>query len=172
MRTPDTVEMTRHYHGMVWMLEAASPCVAITQVSQSVTQQSACRVLGTRQSWGQWGTEWGAGYINLCVITVTWLPFPPPLYEGLNKSALPHGPLSMCDVWGWAETSLRGKQRRGWSHTASRSKGSTELNGHDFVMGESLYSTRDQTVRFPYVTNLLVEGKQTHILCNRRILPT
>jgi hypothetical protein len=35
-----------------------------------------------------------------------------------------------------------------------------------------MYSTRDQTVRFAYVTNLRVEGKQTHILCKPKTLPT
>jgi hypothetical protein len=35
-----------------------------------------------------------------------------------------------------------------------------------------LYSTRDQTVRFAYVNNLRAEGKQTHILCKPKTLPT
>jgi hypothetical protein len=34
------------------------------------------------------------------------------------------------------------------------------------------YCTRDQTVRYAYVTSLSVEGKQTHILCKPKTLPT
>jgi hypothetical protein len=34
-----------------------------------------------------------------------------------------------------------------------------------------LYSARDQTVRFAYVTSLRVEGKQTHIICEPQTLP-
>jgi hypothetical protein len=35
-----------------------------------------------------------------------------------------------------------------------------------------LYSTRDQAVRYAHVTTLLVEGKQTHIPCKPKTLPT
>lgn len=31
-----------------------------------------------------------------------------------------------------------------------------------------MYGTRDQTVRFVYVTSLFVEGRQTHVLCKQR----
>jgi hypothetical protein len=33
------------------------------------------------------------------------------------------------------------------------------------------YNSQDETVRFAYVTNLRIEGKQTHILCNPNTLP-
>jgi hypothetical protein len=35
-----------------------------------------------------------------------------------------------------------------------------------------MYCTRDQTWRLAYVTSLRVEGKQTHILCKPKTLPT
>jgi hypothetical protein len=35
-----------------------------------------------------------------------------------------------------------------------------------------MYCSRGESVRFAYITSLLIEGKQTHILCKPKILPT
>jgi hypothetical protein len=40
------------------------------------------------------------------------------------------------------------------------------------VSPHELYSTRDQTTRFAYVTSLWVEEKQMHILCEPNTLST